>query len=163
MQSKIYTICPSCEQPFNLANRAPVLHSCCGGSSCKTCWLKMFNVNGRFYCYHECDEPNTENAAKPRINPLIKREIDQVLPLEIKCDKHPKERINGYSMEDKVLLCPKCPKVVDKRRYTMLDYSTFEGCCHTLLQLMKARMEEIKDSMATMNAILKQEAQPTGS
>jgi hypothetical protein len=47
-------------------------------------------VNGRFYCYHFCGgDANTEDAARPRVNLQIRREIEDVVPLEIFCDRHP--------------------------------------------------------------------------
>ncbi len=113
-RKQLLTYCKQCERPYNLANRAPILHSCCGVNSCKECWLKAFHINGRFYCFRICDEPNTEDPSKPQIDPNVRKLIEPTLPLELTCDKHQKERINGFSMEERKLTCAKCPKVADK-------------------------------------------------
>lgn len=146
---KVLTYCEKCEKPYNLANRAPIVHSCCNKSTCKECWLGSFHVNGRFNCFHVCDEPNTEDPTRPNINPIIRKVIEPVLPLEIVCDRHPKERINGYSMEEKKFTCIKCPKVADKMRYKQLDYGVVQNCAQKMVDLMNFRMEELKENIET--------------
>jgi hypothetical protein len=96
-----------------------------------------------------CDEPNTEDPTRPNINPIIRKVIEPVLPLEIVCDRHPKERINGYSMEEKKFTCIKCPKVADKMRYKQLDYGVVQNCAQKMVDLMNFRMEELKENIET--------------
>ncbi|TNV77877.1 hypothetical protein FGO68_gene11697 [Halteria grandinella] len=162
MLKQINKVCPGCSKDYNLANRAPILHSCCGKSTCKECWLQQFAINGRFYCYHFCGESNTEEASKPTVNMQIRREIQDTVPLEIFCDKH-HERITGYSLDNKSMLCPKCPKIHDKRKYHALDFVTVEKCCSKLLLLMEKRVEELQDSIDTMYKYVRQEIAPYGT
>lgn len=66
-------------------------------------------------------------------------------------------------MEHKLLSCAKCPKVTNLVRYAPLTYNSVESCCRTLLEKMTLRMEELKESIATLNALVKQDVQPYAS
>lgn len=88
------------------------------------------------------------------IDPLIRKHIEPTLPLELSCDKHPKERINGFSMEERKLTCPKCPKVSDRQRYLALDYGSVDACTRKMLGFMVQRKEELTECIDTFNRFL---------
>ena len=88
------------------------------------------------------------------IDPVIRKHIEPTLPLELSCDKHPKERISGFSMEDRKLTCPKCPKVSDRQRYMALDYGTVDACTRKMLGFMVQRKEELTECIDTFNRFL---------
>ena len=48
-------------------------------------------------------------------------------------------------------------------RYAPLNYNSVESCCKTLLNFMNLRMEELKESIATLNALVMQDVQPYAS
>ena len=100
---------------------------------------------------------------KPRVNMQVRRLIEKSVPIEITCDRHHSELVNGFSMETKTLVCSKCPKVPDHRKYKALEYSHFESCCLKLLELMTQRMEELKECIGSLNDVVNQCLQPKGS
>lgn len=69
--------CPRCEEPFDLGDRVPIMHSCCVHSTCKACWGESFNMFEEFTCFFECEKPNKEIPGQPKIHAGIRRAIEE--------------------------------------------------------------------------------------
>ena len=69
----------------------------------KKCELCKDNATSLcFQCYmYLCDSCFTFIHDKPANNQHIKEKIDYFVPIEIKCPKHPKDRMNLYCVDDK--------------------------------------------------------------
>ena len=82
--------------------------------------------------------------------------IQEQIPIEINCDKHITEKINGFSIARKSLICPKCPKELDDRKFIPLKYTDLESTCLNLLELMNRRKEQLHEGIESLKGILEQ-------
>ena len=80
-----------CERPYNLTTRIPILFSCCNDTSCKECWFAAFNPKAGmlFYCPYKCKIRDREDHHKQKVNVAMSRLVEQNLPADVTCDRHP--------------------------------------------------------------------------
>ena len=76
------------------------------------------------------------------------------MPIEVRCEKHHTERVNGYSISRKAMTCPKCPKEQDQRKYVPVKYTDLETCCLKLVDLVTTRIEELKEALQSLKGVL---------
>jgi len=80
--------------------------------------------------------------------------LSEQVPIEVRCDKHHTERVNGYSISRKAMTCPKCPKDQDPRKYVPVKYTDMESCCLKLVDFLRTRIDELKEALASLKGVL---------